>query len=169
MARAEYAAKTQYGTVLAPPSYLLSCNQGPIWRGRRSGGFRGFTGVHRFWSSDAWEYFLPIKRGDSIRAESYLSEFIEHKSRMGGRTVEDVTIQKFYNQRDELIATHRLNFFNVERSTAAERGKHKDFKEHVWTQEELQKLWADIEKEERRERSPATGRTSRPAKRFHGW
>ena len=116
----EYAAKTQHGTLLAPPSYLLSCNQGPMWRGRTSGGFRGFTGVHRFWSSDAWEWFLPIKRGDSIRGESQLSEFIEHKSAMAGRTIEDIAIQKFYNQGDELIGTHRLHFINTERSTAAE-------------------------------------------------
>lgn len=150
----EYAAKTQHGTLLAPPSYLLSCNQGPMWRGRTSGGFRGFTGVHRFWSSDAWEWFLPIKRGDSIRGESQLSEFIEHKSTMAGRTIEDIAIQKFYNQGDELIGTHRLHFINTERSTAAERGKHKEFKEHVWTQEELEKLWADIEKEERRGAEP---------------
>ncbi|MEE9473494.1 MAG: MaoC family dehydratase N-terminal domain-containing protein [Acidimicrobiia bacterium] len=150
----EYAAKTQHGTLLAPPSYLLSCNQGPMWRGRTSGGFRGFTGVHRFWSSDAWEWFLPIKRGDSIRGESQLSEFIEHKSAMAGRTIEDIAIQKFYNQGDELIGTHRLHFINTERSTAAERGKHKEFKEHVWTQEELEKLWADIEKEERRGAEP---------------
>ena len=150
----EYAERTRYGTLLAPPSYLLSCNQGPMWRGRQSGGFRGFTGVHRFWSSDAWDWFLPIKRGDQIRGESYLSEFIEHKSSLAGRTIEDVAIQKFYNQDGELIGTHRLNFINSERSTAAKTGKHKEFKEHVWTRQALERLWADIEKEERRGAEP---------------
>ncbi len=145
----EYGAKTQYGTILAPPSFLLSCNQGPIWRGRTSGGFRGFPGVHRFWAGDAWEYFVPIKRGDAIRGETYVAEMIEHKSSIARRAIEDITIQKFYNQNDDLIATHRMSFINTERSTARAQGKHREFQEHVWTQQELESLWADIEKEVR--------------------
>ncbi len=150
----EYGAKTKYGTVLAPPTFLLSCNQGPIWRGRTSGGFRGFPGVHRFWAGDAWEFFQPIRRGDSIRGESYVAEMIEHKSRFAGRTIEDITIQKFYNQRGELIGAHHQSFINSERRTASEKGKHKEFKEHVWTAEELASLHADILKEVRRGAEP---------------
>ena len=26
--------------------------------------------MHRWWSSDGWEFFQPIKRGDSFRGES---------------------------------------------------------------------------------------------------
>ena len=146
----DYAAKTKHGTIMAPPSFLLSCNQGPIWRGRTSGGFRGFPGVHRFWAGDAWEYLKPIKRGDAIRGETYVAEMKEHKSSIARRTIEDITIQKFFNQNDELIATHRMSFINTERATARGEGKYRDFKEHVWTQEELQSLWADIDKEVRR-------------------
>ena len=43
----EYAKGTPYGDMIAPPSFLFTCNQGPLSRGRTSGGFRGFTGVHR--------------------------------------------------------------------------------------------------------------------------
>jgi acyl dehydratase len=150
----DYAAKTRHGTLMAPPTFLLTTNQGPMWRGRQSGGFRGFAGVHRWWSSDGWEYFQPIKRGDSFRGESYLAEIIEHQSRLGRRAIEDIAIQKFYNQRGELVGTHRLNFFNTERSTAREVGKHKEFQEHVWSEAELRSLWADIEKEERRGAEP---------------
>ena len=150
----EYAKSTAYGDMIAPPSFLFTCNQGPLSRGRTSGGFRGFTGVHRYWSSDGWEYFHPIKRGDRIHGETYLTDFIEHKSAYAGRTIEDSATQTFYNQRGEKIATHRLNFINFERSTAARAGKYKDMGEHVWTQDELESLWADIEKEERRGAEP---------------
>ena len=74
----EYAKQTVYGDLIAPPSFLFSCNQGPAWRGATSGGFRGFPGVHRFWAGDAWEYFQIIKRGDVITGETYIKEFIEH-------------------------------------------------------------------------------------------
>jgi acyl dehydratase len=150
----DYAAKTRHGTLLAPPTFLLSTNQGPIWRGRGSGGFRGFTGVHRFWSSDGWEFFRPITRGTEVWGESYLSEIIEHKSRFGGRAFEDVAFQRFYNQDNELLGTHELRFFNTERETAKGQGKHQGFKEHVWTTEKLEDLWRDIEKEERRGAEP---------------
>ncbi len=150
----DYAKGTRYGDMIAPPSFLFTCNQGPLSRGRTSGGFRGFTGVHRYWSSDGWEYFHPIKRGDRIHGETYLTDFIEHKSAYAGRTIEDSATQTFYNQRGEKIATHRLNFINFERSTAARAGKYKDMGEHVWTQDELESLWADIEKEERRGAEP---------------
>ncbi|MBM4405850.1 MAG: MaoC family dehydratase [Chloroflexi bacterium] len=59
-----YAAKTRHGTILVPPSYLQSVRTGPMWHGRSTGGFRGFPGVHRFWASDKWEWFVPMKHGD---------------------------------------------------------------------------------------------------------
>ena len=146
----EYAAKTPYGDLLAPPSFLLSCTMGTIAEGKKSGGFRGFAGVHRFWAGDSWEFFLPIRRNDGIRAESHVEEIIEHKSEMAGRSIEDITMKRFFNQRDELIATQRQSFLNTERSTSRKRGKFKEFKEYVWTEEELAKVHAGIDEEVRR-------------------
>src|SRR5205823_2745016 len=63
----DYAAKTRYGTLLAPPSFLYSCNQGPAHRGRQAGGWRGFAGIHRVWVGEEWEWHQPIQLGDQIR------------------------------------------------------------------------------------------------------
>ena len=145
----EYAKGTPYGDIIAPPSFLFSCNQGPAWRGATSGGFRGFPGVHRFWSGDSWEYFQLIERGDVISGETYIKEFIEHPNSTigGGLAVEDVAMQTFYNQRGDKVAEHELRFFNTERRSAAKKGKHREFTEHVWTEDEIQSLWADIDEE----------------------
>ena len=54
----------RYGTLLAPPSFLYSCNQGPAHRGRQAGGWRGFAGIHRVWVGEEWEWHQPIQLGD---------------------------------------------------------------------------------------------------------
>ncbi len=144
---AAYAAKTRYGALTAPPSFLYTCNQGPIHRGATAGGFRGFPGIHRFWAKEEWEWFLPMKLGDQIRGTTKVKEFIEHKSSLASRSIEDVTEQAFYNQRNELIALHRMFFVNVERKTAGEKGKHKEHKAYRYTEQELAQIEAEIDKE----------------------
>ena len=148
----EYGAKSPFGTIIAPPSFLTSVTMGTIAGGRGSGGFRGFAGVHRFWAGDAWEYFEPIRRNDELRAESRVEAIIEHTSEMAGRSVEDIALKEFYNQHGRLVATQRQSFLNTERSTSRKRGKFKAFEEYVWTDEALAKLHADVAREERRGR-----------------
>ena len=150
----EYGAKSRYGTIIAPPSFLTSVTMGTIAGGRGSGGFRGFAGVHRFWAGDAWEFFEPIRRNDELRAESRVESIIEHTSEMAGRSVEDIALKEFYNQHGRLVATQRQSFLNTERSTSRKRGKFKSFEEYVWTDEALAKLHADIAREERRGTEP---------------
>ncbi len=149
-----YGATTQYGMILAPPSFLTSVTMGTIAGGRGAGGFRGFAGVHRFWAGDAWEFIEPIRRNDELRAESHVEQVIEHKSEMAGRSVEDIAFKRFYNQRGMLIATQKQSFLNTERSTSNKRGKFKDFHEYVWTEQALAKVHEDLEKEERRGGEP---------------
>jgi len=143
----EYAKKAKDGALLAPPSFLYSCNQGPMHRGAGAGGFRGFPGVHRFWAKEAWEWFLPIRRNDEIRGTTKVKEMIEHQSSLAGRSIEDVTEQAFRNQRGELIAKHWMHFINTERRAAAEKGKHREFQKARYTDEEIRRIWADIDKE----------------------
>lgn len=150
----EYAEASVHGTLIAPPSFLLTFTMGTIAEGRKTGGFRGFPGVHRFWAGDAWEYFLPIRRHDRIRVEAQLEKVGEHVSEMGGRTIEDVMLKRFFNQDDDLVATQRQSFLNIERHTARKRGKFKAFEEYAWSEEELGRLYADVDRERRRGPEP---------------
>ena len=149
----KYAAQTRWGGLLAPPTFLYTCNQGPAHRGAGTG-FRGMPGVHRFWVKEAWEWFLPIRVGDQIRAVYRLVDLVEHRSSFAGRSVEDITEQKFWNQDGGLIAVHRMHFISAERRTTAERGKHRDFRPHRYTQEELDRIWQDVQREARRGAEP---------------
>ena len=143
----DYGKKSKFGAILAPPSFLYTCNQGPAHRGAKAGGFRGLPGLHRFWSEEEWEWFIPIKHNDAIRGSTKEVEINERRSSLAQRSFENVTEQRFWNQNDELIAIHRMHFVNTERSTAAKTGVHKEFQKYRYTAEELQKIMADIDME----------------------
>ena len=71
----EYAAKTKYGVILAPPSFILSCNIGPMHRsatGSRGGGLPG--NIRQVWVGDEWEWFQPIGVGDQIRGTTGIAD-----------------------------------------------------------------------------------------------
>ena len=54
---AEYAAKTRYGAIVAPPSWVFSVFSGIQY------GFRGVGGFH---SGSTIEFYVPIVRNDTI-------------------------------------------------------------------------------------------------------
>jgi acyl dehydratase len=143
----DYAAKTRHGTIVAPPSFLYSCNQGPAHRGRQAGGWRGFPGIHRVWVGEEWEWHLPIRLGDQIRGTTKMLDLVEHQTNFAGRTFEDIHEQSFFNQRDELIAVHRMMFMSTERAGAAKRGVHKAFEKTRYSAADLDKIWEDVQAE----------------------
>ncbi len=143
----EYGKQSAHGMILAPPSFLYSCNQGPAHRGAGAGGFRGFPGLHRFWAQEVWEWFRPIRLGDQISGTTKLADLVEHRSSLAKRSIEDITEQTFRNQDGELIAIHRMHFINTERGTAAREGTHKEFQKHRYTNEDLGRILDDIDAE----------------------
>lgn len=151
----DYAAKSKFGRLVAPPSFLFTTtNQGPFYLGRPTGAPRGFPGVHRVWTGDEWEWYAPILRGDEIRGTSKFLSMVEKPSSFAKRVFEDVTEQSFFNQRDERIGRRRLTFISTERATAAKQGKHREFTKHRYTREEIQKIWDEIDQEQIRGAAP---------------
>ena len=57
----DYAAKTRYGCLIAPPSWPYSVY--PTWV------LQGLPGVHAFHSGNDWEFYRPILVGDKITPE----------------------------------------------------------------------------------------------------
>jgi acyl dehydratase len=144
----EYAAKSRFGTLLAPPSFVFTCNQGPWHRGAAKSKGTGMPGIHAIWGGEDWEWFGEIRRGDAIHGTTGIADQILHeRSEFSGRSLESITEENFYNQRDEHIATHRMSFFRTERRTAAKRNKFAGFEKHRYTDEELRKINDDVDLE----------------------
>ena len=134
-----YASSTEFGAVLAPPTftevyhqymeeYPLRPKLGEPWFGsgrtatsrpprERRGGERrssggGGTGLH---AEQHFEYHAPIRAGDVLTWETRRGESWEREGRRGGTLRFREAITEFHNQRGELVVTARAITVRTER------------------------------------------------------
>jgi acyl dehydratase len=146
----EYAKKTKYGRLVAPPSWLYSVF--PTWV------LQGLPGVHAFHSGNDWKFYRPVFVGDVITPECVFTGFTVKPSKFAGKTVFEFQRSKFYNQRNELVAETDSYIIRAERRTARERGKYSEkagYKLPInWTAEEVKKVMEEALSEEIRGSNP---------------
>jgi acyl dehydratase len=141
----EYAKKSRYGFLVAPPSWLYSVFGGGV--------IQGLRGVHGFHAGDLLEFYKPVLLGDSIKCEDIFSGVEEKPSNYGGRMIIEYHDIPYYNQREELVAKARPWVIRTERAAARKRGKHSQIQlPHPWTEEELLKIEEEVMAEEVRGR-----------------
>lgn len=137
----EYAKKTRYGALVAPPSWCYSVF--PTWV------LQGLAGIHAFHSGNDWRFYRPIYINDKITAECHFTGFDVKPSKFAGKTVYEYQRSDFYNQRRELVATTDLWLVRAERKAARDTGKYSTIQlPHPWTEEELNKVDEDTLAEE---------------------
>ena len=142
----EYAKKTRYGGIVAPPSWLYSvCPTWPLFGPGRD----PLRGVHAFHSGNEWIFYKPIFLGDKITPEIISIGFDLKKSEFAGKHVIQYGIANYYNQRGELVASAYEWAIRAERQAARERGKYARYTlPHPWSEEELKKIEEEILAEE---------------------
>ena len=142
-----YARKTRYKSLVAPPNWLYSVF--PTWV------LQGLPGVHAFHSGNDWTFLKPIFYGDTITPESIFTGFDVRPSKFAGKLVREYQRANFYNQRGELVAYTDLWLIRAERAAARSTGKyHKLQLPHPWTEEELKKVDEDVLNEQIRGGNP---------------
>lgn len=144
----ECAAKTRYGTIIAPPSFVFSVLAGVQF------GWRGLAGFH---SASEMEFYRPIKLNDKIRAEETFLDFEGPKSsKFAGRMVFDYIETKFFNQNNgELVSKDIRLIIRTERKAAREKGEYKKIElPHRWNEEELKVIEEEVLSEEVRGANP---------------
>ncbi|MDY6970996.1 MAG: MaoC family dehydratase N-terminal domain-containing protein [Thermodesulfobacteriota bacterium] len=142
-----YAAKTRYGSVVAPPSFVFSVLAGVQF------GWRGLAGFH---SASEMEFYKPMKLNDKIRPEETFKDFEGPKaSQFAGRMVFDYFEDKYFNQNDEMVSKVIRLVIRTERQAARKKGKYKQIElPHPWTDEELKALEEEVLSEEIRGANP---------------
>lgn len=127
---AEYAAGTRYGSLMAPPSFVIGCFSGLQF---------GWPGLGAFHSGSHLEFRRPIRLGDRISSSCTYDGFDGPKpSQFAGEVVIDHFTNQYHNQRDELVAEIRWSVINYERAAARQRGKEMNIElPHSWTDGEL--------------------------------
>ncbi len=137
----EYAKKTRYGSLIAPPNWYYSIF--PTWV------LQGLPGVHAFHSGNDWEFYKPVYMGDVITPECIFTGFDVKGSQFAGKTVYEYQRANFYNQRGELVARTDLWLVRAERRAARKTGKYSQIQlPHPWTEEELAKVEEEVLAEE---------------------
>jgi len=144
---AEYAKKTRYGSIIAPPSFIWACFAQVQF------GWRGLGGFH---SGCDLEFLRPIYLGDKITPDCVFTSFEGPKaSRFAEETVIDHFDNKYWNQRGELVAKYRWSVMHFSRAKAREKGKYSKIElPHPWIEEELKNIEEEVLAEEIRGAQP---------------
>lgn len=136
----DYAAKTKYGCVLAPPSFIFPLNRS------FSGYVGGLAGVHAMFAGIDVSWHKPMMLGDQFTTKVWLKDLVEHETRFAGRSIQQIYRCEFHDQNHELVAEGDSWCFRTERDTARERGtKYEEEKKKPpvhYTRDDLAKIFA---------------------------
>src|SRR6201986_3499656 len=113
-----------------------------------------FRGIHVFVAGADKYWYKPIFAGDTLRSYGG-SDGVEVKpSEFAGRSVTRYNPRVSLNQRGEIAYISRGRLIHTERKAAAEKGKYADIKPAVYTEEDIARIDAIYEKEQRRGAEP---------------
>jgi acyl dehydratase len=143
----EYAARSAYGTLIAPPSFIFAC------LGSVQVGWPGLGGFH---AETTIDFHGPIRLGDRITARVTFDGFDGPvESSFGGRRIKDYLRQEYSNQNDELVARFICSRMRFERSEMQKRAPSRAVQlPHPWTEEEIAAIEADVLAEKPRGANP---------------
>jgi acyl dehydratase len=140
----EYAFKSPYGRIVAPPCFLYSV----YWPAGRVG---GLPGVHAFHSGNDWRFYEPIYEGTRFIVEEQFVDVVEKESQFAGRIVQTHTVATYRDDNGKVIAQGRGWTTRAERDTAREKAKYKEEEEpYKYTEAEIEAIEKEIMAEERR-------------------
>ena len=133
----EYARKTRYGGIVAPPSFLVSVYVPAYWL--------GLSGVHAFHFGSDFEFYKPIYLDDKFHVELKFTGFDEKTTEFARKWIIQYFECLYYNQRDELAAKAIGTMMRAERSSMVDKGKYAKIQlPHPWTEEEVRKIEEEV-------------------------
>ncbi|MFC1822826.1 MaoC family dehydratase N-terminal domain-containing protein [Thermodesulfobacteriota bacterium] len=143
----EYAARTRYGSIIAPPTFLYTCDSAG------GGGGYGLPGVFALFAKDVWEWNQVVRANDELDGMQRLVSADWKKGRFAGRMIDQVRETFFFNQRQEIVAKRLTSSMRIERKRAREKSKEKaTISKYRYTDEELAAIERAYEREEEQRR-----------------
>lgn len=130
----EYARKTKWGGLIAPPSYLYAV---VYPTGMRAG---GLAGVHAYHSGNNWEWYKQVRMGDFIRGTYQLKDVTEKQSKFAGRILIVSAEIVYFNQLDEVVAKTIGWSIRAERGASQKKGKYGGIRVHKYSDQEIEAI-----------------------------
>lgn len=139
-----YAQKTRWGGVIAPGMMVGQINK-PMKGDRTPDEIRAlkkslFKGIHVFVSGSAWNFYRPVRPGDTIYSYGGDLTCEVKQSEFAGRSVIITSRRVKVNQRAEVVATYDILRVLTERKTAVKKGKYAAIQPATYTDEEWQAI-----------------------------
>ena len=133
-----YAARTRFGDIVAPPSFLFATSR------IISGYVGGIPGVHAMWAGADWTWHKSVLRNQAITTEAWLKDLIEHDTKFAGRAIQQIYHVNFFNPNGDLVAEADSWCFRTDRDEAREHGtKYSEARARptrVYTDQELARV-----------------------------
>ena len=140
----DYARGTRWGGVIAPGMMVGQINSpmkgdpvpDEIRRLRKS----LFKGIHVFVSGSTWDFYRPVRPGDTIYSFNGEESCEVKPSEFAGRSVINVRRDVKVNQRGEVVAVYRILRVLTERKTAAKKGKYSGIEPATYSDEDIARI-----------------------------
>jgi len=137
----DYAAGTRWGGVIAPGMMMAQINApmkgDPVPDEIRALRKSLFRGIHVFVSGSKWDFYRPVRPGDTIYSYNGDETAEVKTSEFGGRSVIAVRKDVKVNQRGEVVGVYRILRVLTERKTAAKKGKYSDLKPAAYNDDDI--------------------------------
>ncbi len=140
-----YSRKTRWGGVIAPGMMVGQINKPmkgdptpPEVKALKKSLFKG---IHVFVSGSGWNFYRPVRPGDTIYSYGGDLTCEVKQSEFAGRSVIITSRRVKVNQRAEVVATYDILRVLTERKTAVKKGKNLSIQPATYTDDE----WAEIE------------------------
>ena len=137
----DYARKTRWGGIIAPGMMTGVINKpmlgDPVPDEIKALRKSLFKGIHVFVSGSTWDFYRPVRPGDTINSFAGDESCEVKKSEFAGKSVIKVRRDVKVNQRGEVVAVYRILSVLTERKTAAKKGKNLSIPPASYTDEEF--------------------------------
>ncbi|SFU09221.1 MaoC family dehydratase [Paraburkholderia aspalathi] len=103
----DYAKRSTWGTVVAPPTFLYTIDSGIV--------APGLPGIQWIFAGSRFEHFLPVKAGDTITARARLIDVQIKEGSNIARYVNQVGEVLYTNQHNQLVTRYEGDIYRVPR------------------------------------------------------
>jgi acyl dehydratase len=134
----DYAKRTHWGVVVAPPTFLYTIDSGIV--------APGLPGIQWIFAGSRFEHFVPVKAGDTITARARLIDVQIKSGKSVDRYVNQVGEVLYTNQLGQLVCRYEGDIYRIprKRSGAGFKFAPKEGAElpkpYKYTQEEIEKI-----------------------------
>jgi acyl dehydratase len=143
----EYARKTRWGTLIAPPIIVQSMD---TLRAVGHSGSPRACRVHSIWTGSYYEWERAVKLGDRLRADCYLKSLTEKDSTFGGGRALYQTYEAVYHDQDgQKVGVRNDTWIRIERTKTREKKKYGEIALAQWKPEDIVRFQEEYRRQTR--------------------